>query len=251
MFKAILEEYYTRLLTIIDSSNQDLIRTTIKKWLETKSDDNYTILHYASFRGNVEILKILYKYDIEANVVNIRGVNPFHMAAQGDSPNTLVFLKEKFNVNINSVDNDNTNALQWACYTGAENSFIYLLSFQMDLNSQNTEGLTALHLATLSESSKIVKKLVQRGADVNMKDIKGRTPYDLALEKNKFVIVDMFKESQGCQLCICHNPVQKTDRSYFNVILFICLHLFIEGWLFFILLPRKYSIYNKFYSRCG
>jgi len=169
------------------------------------------------------------------------------MAAQGDSPNTIVFLKEKFKINIRECDNEDTNALMWACYTGAENAFIYLLSFNIPLDSQNKEGLTALHLATLSENSKIVKKLVQRGANINIKDSKNRTAFDLAVEKNKVQIVEMLKEVEGCQLCICHNPVQKTDRSNFNVVLFIVLHLVIEGAVFCLLLPRNLIYNNMFY----
>jgi len=245
MFNMLIEEYSLR-LQVDNANNPEILFNSIKIWLEKKSDEGYTILHYAAFRGNIGIIKKLYEYNVDAMVPNIRGVTPFHMAAQGDSPNSLVYLKKKFKVNIQEVDNQNTNALQWACYNGRENSFIYLVSFDMSLNDQNSDGLTSLHLAILSENTNMVKKLIQRGADITIKDYKNRTAFDLAVEKHKLKIIEMLKESEGCQLCICHNPVKKTDRSNFNVYLFIFLHVVIEGVVFFILMPSIYNDKNRY-----
>ena len=243
MFSVLIEEYKIRLQK---NNSETVVFNTIKNWLEKRSNDGYTIVHYASFKGNIDILKKLFEYNIDPTVTNIRGITPFHMAAQGDSPNSLVYLVEKFKVNFNQKDNDNTNCLQWASYMGAENSFLYLVSLGIDLNEQNINGQTALHVAILAECTKIVKKLIQRGADINLRDIKNRTPYELAIEKNKVTIIEMFQESQGCQLCVCHNPVKKTERTYFNVYMFIFLHLIDESIVFLLLLPRNIEYNFRF-----
>ena len=53
-------------------------------------------------------------------------------------------------MNIESVDELMSTPLHWACYNGAEESILYLLSWEVPLNLQDKEGLTPLHLAVLS-----------------------------------------------------------------------------------------------------
>ncbi len=80
---------------------------------------------------------------------------------------------------------------------------------------------------------------MQKGADKKIKDNKGRTPYDLAITKNKISMVEMLKEKPDCQLCVLKAPLQKTDKNSFNIIFFFILHIFIETSVFYGLLPCK------------
>ena len=54
------------------------------------------------------------------------------------------------------------------------------LSAGADVNAFNTNGQTALHVAT-ERSDKIVKFLAEHGAELDLKDKDGRTPLDIAL----------------------------------------------------------------------
>jgi len=122
----------------------------IKKWVNEKSEQGHTALHYASYRGNVEVVDKLIENGAEVEVVNNRGLNVLHMAAQGNQPATLVYFKEKYFMNIMSVDDLGSTPLHWACYTGCDNSVLFLLSWNPDVNAQDREGLTPLHLAVMS-----------------------------------------------------------------------------------------------------
>ena len=51
----------------------------------------------------------------------------------------------------------------------------------------------------LLERTEIIRKLLQKGADKRIKDNKGRTPYYLALEKNKNFLLEMLKDKTNCQ----------------------------------------------------
>ncbi len=83
----------------------------------------------------------------------------------------------------------------------------------------------------------MIKKLLQKGADKRIKDNKGRTAYDLAIQKNKISILEMLKEKQNCQLCVFKAPMEKTKNNNLNIILFFGLHVFLEFIVFFIMLP--------------
>ena len=43
-----------------------------------------------------------------------------------------------------------STALHWACYTGSEAAVIFLLSWNLNINAQDREGITPLHLAVMS-----------------------------------------------------------------------------------------------------
>ena len=79
-------------------------KTEIKKLINQESSQGFTALHYASYRGNLEIINKLIENGGEVEVSNKRGLNVLHMAAQGNQPSALVFFKEKYLLNIQSID---------------------------------------------------------------------------------------------------------------------------------------------------
>ena len=81
--------------------------------------------------------------------------------------------------------------------------------------------------------------MLQKGADTKITDNKGRTPYDLAVAKNKLTIIEMLKEKTDCQLCVFKAPLHKVEKNSFNIIFFFLLHFLIESSVFFALLPCK------------
>lgn len=218
----------------------------IKIWVNEKSEQGHTALHYASYRGNIEVINKLIESGADIEVSNNRGLNVLHMASQGNQPGALVYFTEKYSMNIHSVDDLGSTPLHWACYTGSETSVLFLLSWDPKVNAQDREGLTPMHLAVMSERTRIIKKLLQKGADKKIKDNKGRTPYDLAVAKSKFTIVEMLKEQPSCQLCVIKAPLQKVDKNSFNIIFFFILHFLIEFTVFFALLPCKTYFFKNF-----
>lgn len=53
-------------------------------------------------------------------------------------------------------------------------------SGQFDINFQNDEGYSILHYAADANRLDLVKALLARGADADLKSARGRTPYDMA-----------------------------------------------------------------------
>ena len=55
--------------------------------------DKFAAIHYASFRGNIEICEVLLNNGADSSLVNQYGLNVMHIAAQGDQPISLYFFK--------------------------------------------------------------------------------------------------------------------------------------------------------------
>ena len=90
-----------------------------------------------------------------------------HVAAQGDSASSLYFFKE-LGLELDAPDKRGSTPLHWACFRQSEIALGYLLAWNPDLNKQDVEGMTPLHLAVKfvdqSENTRSVRLIVMRGA---------------------------------------------------------------------------------------
>ena len=67
----------------------------------------------------------------------------------------------------------------------AYNSVNFLITWGAELNKQDTDtGVSALHLATMSGNALIVRKLLVKGIDRNLKDFLKKTALDFAKEND-------------------------------------------------------------------
>jgi len=209
-----------------------------KNFINAKTDgDNQTALHYASFRGNITIIKLLIDNFADINALTNTGYNMIHKAAMGNKPSAIIYFNKKYNINIEDTDENQMNALHLAVRNSMENSVIFLLSLGLDPNLRDKDGNTPLHYAVKKGQSRIVKKLLQRGADRNISDNKLKlTPVMLA--RNNQEISEIFRKKGICEKLFFKPDIsKKTLCSNKNMILFIVLHLVIFILVFFIILP--------------
>jgi hypothetical protein len=87
------------------------------------------------------------------------------------------------------------------------------------IDKQDNQGFTPLHLSVSSKSRRIVMKLLQSGANADIKDNKKRTPLDLANSKGYKEIIEILKNNQSCQICNFKAPVKQIKKSIKNIIL--------------------------------
>ena len=209
-----------------------------KDFINAKTDgDNQTALHLASFRGNIKIIKILITNYAEINVLTSKGYNMIHKAAMGNKPSAIIYFNKKYNMNLEDTDENQMNALHLATRNCMENSVIYLLNLGINVNLKDKEGNTALHYAVRKGQIRIIKKLIQRGADINIPDFKKKkTPVMLA--KNNPEILEIFRKKGICEKLFFKPDIsKKTLCSNKNMFLFIILHIIIIFFVFFVLLP--------------
>lgn len=138
-----------------------LSKEKLHKYVNKSTDHGLRCIHYASYRGNIEIIGNLIIFGADIDVITNKGLNILHVAAQGDQPNSLIYFIERFGLQIDTKDNFGSTPLHWACYTGSVNAFNFIVNKyrdSVDLNSQDNEGLTPLHLAVMS--GKLMYKII-------------------------------------------------------------------------------------------
>lgn len=233
MFYSILQAMITK----ISSSDTTY---SLKRLLCQADIDGNTPIHFAAYRGNIQIIAELIKQGCDYTVKNNTGLTVMHMAAQGDRPNVLLYFKEKYHMNINQKDINGSTPLHWACYTSSENAINFLLSWIDDVNITDNKGQTPLHIAIFSDRINIIKKLLHKGSDTSIRDNSNRTVYDIASQNsnlsNIFRLLVDYKPTKTC----CY---QSDDSMIAKSYLFSILSVSNELLTFFVLVPYLNSYF--------
>ena len=242
-----IDEYKSTLLHLsVCNHNFNIVKTLIdycknnypdklNQFINSEDIRGICPIHYASFTGNLDIIKLLIENGADITKKTQKKMNIIHYCAQGNRPNSLIYFYLKFRENKkekNKVkyklffekDEDGFTVLHWAVYLWSEEFLMYLINLDIFdseqeklnfINMPSKNGNTALHLLP---ASRICIKLLQNGADPSKRDVKGRSPLDLAINGNHQYIIDVFKDAEKCQLFRLKLPLKKVKRNYKNII---------------------------------
>ena len=234
----------------------------LQSFIDSENDLGVTALHYASFNGDIGIIKFLVENGADIYKKTKKGLNVIHYCAQGNNPSSLMYFYFKLKDNINNdnqysliteKDSAGSTPLHWAVYSVAEDFLLYLINLdifrteneRLDfINQLDDQGYSPLHLCIFSKSSRIALKLLQNGADVSKIDNKGLTPLDLAINKKQNDIERILRNNQSCKFCNIKAPVKQIKKSLKNIICVIIFQIITFLIFFsstFVILFEKYS----------
>ena len=212
--------------------NPKVTKEKFQNYLEQKNKKGFNALHYTVMNGNIKILNLLLENNINYESTNNRGLNVLYIAAQNNKLNMLILFKEKYKFDIESTDDEGSTPLHWACYTNSFNCVEYLLSFNINVNIQDKEGLTPLHLCIIGKNNyNIIKLLLQYKANPDICDNKGYSCFDLCEIKNKFDIIYVLKYKSKFRFFDLEISIKKKDNVkdkyiYFYYILNFSVYIF-------------------------
>ena len=144
---------FISLLTHLIKSEADF-----SNYINQKNTRGYNALLYAAFRGNLEIFNKLMEVGADPTITNSSGLNALHLASQGNYPNMIVILVEKYNLDVNSKDNKGNTALHWAVYKNSRQAVDYLIYYNIDTNLRDNDGETALGIAIDKGNEYLIKR---------------------------------------------------------------------------------------------
>jgi len=152
--------------------------------------ENGDLLEHSISRGFIQIVEIFLKNGVGVNSRYKNGETPLHMAAKLPPSCMVVEYLLKHGANVHALDNNGWSPLHVAAATSNRNpvGVMFLLEYGADVNLKTRkdwaknpygpyDGSTALHLAAYSGHVKAIAALLKFGADPNITDIKGRTPF--------------------------------------------------------------------------
>lgn len=173
------------ILHIAISADNDLslYNYLISKGLSDKDTDNQgrSVLDYAAKRGNIKIIDFLRNKNIPHTS------NFLIFASQGARKhnNTIEVFEyaiEKLKISVNSVDNKGKNALHHIVNKSNQSEIIsYLLSMQINVNQEDSNGNTPFILSASNKNSDVFKQLFPYISNINHSNKKGQNSLHFAL----------------------------------------------------------------------
>jgi len=126
-------------------------------------------LHFASYDGHTEIVKLLIKAGADLNVQNKFGETPLHFANM-DGHKDCIELLINAGADVNIQDNDGWTALHFASYSGYKDIVELLINAGVNVNLLSYQEFnTALHFASSYGHKDCVELLIKAGTDVSIK----------------------------------------------------------------------------------
>ena len=167
-----------------------------------KNKFGVTPLQYAAqFNSNADVLKFLLENGCDINAENPHGFT-LHLAACSNSVDILKLLIDN-GLDVNAKTNDGRTALHCAAGSNPDIDVLkFLVDKGLDVKAKNNDGKTPLHMLAQRDSvtfpdpsfqgefelmyqnyfAAAMKYLINHGADINVKDKNGNTPYDLIFQ---------------------------------------------------------------------
>ena len=218
----------------------------ISNFINEKTNEGFTALHYAVNNGNLLIVQLLKQYGAKFEAVTNLGKNAVHIAAEANQVTMLMYLILNEALDIFCLDENGSTPLHWACYSGAFEAVDYLLSLKADINAQDKERITPLFLAVDNKRENIVRILLMNGADKNLPNKKNELPINIARKKNYVRIKNLLKDKEYNPFCTLESPPKYIEPSGIYRKLILLLIIIVELIIFILILPFLEDIYHLF-----
>lgn len=218
-----------------NTSNEDFV-----SFINAKSKKGYTALLYASYRGNIKLIKLLIENSADIYCKNNSGLNVVHMAAQGNQPTSLYYFLCKYHFDFNSIDRTGSTPLHWACYYNSEKVIRFILCIDSEnVNAQNNDGFTPLHLAIMCGNLKSIKKLLLRGADISIENNDHKSAVDIAKTSNNVNISEFFTQTK---------KFASLSLSIYTEVAFYLLHILVPICIYYFIFDDvAFSFFRNLY----
>lgn len=170
---------------------------TVKLLLDNKANVNaeneigWTALFFSCFHGFCEIVMLLLSRGANTNIIDKNKVSPLLVACKENHTDVVhVLLRSK--ANVNHCDKDKCSSILIACKAGNVDLVSVLLRYSADISLADNDMISPLHAACMNNNNtKLVLKLVENNANINVTDKTGHTPLFKATSNGFTDIVDI------------------------------------------------------------
>ncbi|MHC4664134.1 MAG: ankyrin repeat domain-containing protein [Planctomycetota bacterium] len=175
-----VEEEYAAVCRILVGRGVDV---TVKNKL------GYTPLHVAAELGYTEVARSLLVAGASVDARMVGEWTPLHLAANEGFPETARVLIEG-SADVNARGTEGSTPLHWAVEKDHVGLVHVIISGGANVNSRADCGETPLHRAVLVDfDGRIVRFLLSRGANPELKNSIGQTPLDLVDGRMDYEVV--------------------------------------------------------------
>jgi len=196
---------FTPLILAVTANNSEMVKLLISRGADINKKDNtygFTPLMMALQSNYTPIARLLISEGADIKIKGNNEATALLLAAMNSREMVELLLARGADITARS---DNGSGVMTNCVMGIIRGSVtidlaeFLLSKGADIDEVNTTdyygGYTPLFWAVDDNNKELVSFLIQNGANVNAKSIKGKTPLSLAEEGSYVEIVEILKAS--------------------------------------------------------
>ncbi|XP_060033038.1 palmitoyltransferase ZDHHC13 isoform X2 [Erinaceus europaeus] len=175
----------------------DLVKFYISKGAvvdQLGGDLNSTPLHWAIRQGHLPMVILLLQYGADPTLIDGEGFSGIHLAVLFQHMPIIAYLISK-GQSVNMTDLNGQTPLMLSAHKvlGPEPTG-FLLKFNPSLSVvDKVHQNTPLHWAVAAGNVNAVDKLLEAGSSLDIRNVKGETPLDMALQNKNQLIIHMLK----------------------------------------------------------
>lgn len=175
----------------------DLVKFYISKGAvvdQLGGDLKSTPLHWAIRQGHLPMVILLLQYGADPTLIDGEGFSSIHLAVLFQHMPIIAYLISK-GQSVNMTDLNGQTPLMLSAHKvlGPEPTG-FLLKFNPSLNVvDKIHQNTPLHWAVAAGNVNAVDKLLEAGSSLDIRNVKGETPLDMALQNKNRLIIHMLK----------------------------------------------------------
>lgn len=197
------------------------LRSLLKEGVKVNAaqGDGMTALHWAAFRDDLEMIKLLLAAHANVHAATRDGaITPLLLACTNGDPQAVEALL-KAGANPNSVNANGTTALMLAAAAGNGDTVRVLLDHGAEVNAlEIRHGQTALMFAAALNRAAVIKLLIAHGADAGI-TTKSRPGEDVQVDEIGHVFYERSQDKgadEAAQAVARANAEAKSDLDMFS-----------------------------------
>lgn len=175
-----------------------VFKTAIKQdkdQLNLVDNEGNTALHYASLKGNDEVVELLLAEGIAPAVTNKAGETALAYAVQSGKTKVCEQLIKADKKQVNTTDKSGNSLLISAVLNGRSDIISLLLTHNIAVDTKDKAEKTALMYASEFGNIEAVNLLLKAGANAALTSPEGLTAYEYAKEWKHENVMDTLKNS--------------------------------------------------------
>jgi ankyrin repeat protein len=201
-------------LAAMSDRSADIARLLIAAGADVKVVDGMkmTVLHAAALGNDAETVRLLIDAGLDVNAIDFKGYSPLIYAASNGNLSAARLLLAN-GADVNAVSGDGSfqkvkagtlaqgrfTPLIMAAPFGSTELVRTLLDAGAKVNVQDIRGMTPLMLAVATDRQKpeVIRALMAKGADAQIKSLAGETALDWALKIGATDVIAALKQAGG------------------------------------------------------
>eukprot|EP00339_Tiarina_fusa_P026884 CAMPEP_0117079938 /NCGR_PEP_ID=MMETSP0472-20121206/56418_1 /TAXON_ID=693140 ORGANISM="Tiarina fusus, Strain LIS" /NCGR_SAMPLE_ID=MMETSP0472 /ASSEMBLY_ACC=CAM_ASM_000603 /LENGTH=337 /DNA_ID=CAMNT_0004807407 /DNA_START=42 /DNA_END=1055 /DNA_ORIENTATION=- len=194
--------------------------------VDVKNGSGRTPISWAVEKKAYDIVAFLLESEADPSIADRNGIAPLHIAAKsGDYKmvETLLSINTETEewTKLNAKTNEGFTAASFAAYQGNYNMLVLLYEYGADFGIVSSESkISPLHRAASQGHLKVVRYLLDNGADIDGSDSLGRTAVHMAVNSGQKDLLQILlsyspqiisDEDSVCSLIECASVRNNTD----------------------------------------